>query len=139
MACDSMVVVSSDAGGERAYYHCKKVYPIEGEFIGCSGESGGSLLWFEWYMDGCDNETLRTQMAEEDFDIVILHSDGKIQCSDGAGIIEDIHEPFYAIGSGTKCALAAMHCGKSATEAVEIAMKIDPHTGGKVQVYDHRI
>jgi len=135
MACDSMVGVSSDGGGDRAYFHSEKVYPIEGELIGGSGETAGILIWIEWYMDGCEDKKLRKRMWEVDFDIVLLHSDGRIQTSDACGNIEDCHEPFYAIGSGTKCALAAMHMGATAAEAVEIAKKIDPHTGGKVQVF----
>jgi len=135
MACDSQVGVSSDGGGDRAYYHCDKIYPIQGELIGGSGETAGISLWFEWYMDGCRDKKLRKRMWEVDFDIVILHKDGRIEASDCSGNIEETHEPFYAIGSGTKCALAAMHCGKSAEEAVEIAKLIDPHTGGKVQVF----
>lgn len=37
-----------------------------------------------------------------------------------------------AVGSGKKFAMAAMLCGKTPKEAVEIAPQLDPHTGGKV-------
>lgn len=37
-----------------------------------------------------------------------------------------------AIGSGQKFAMAAMMCGKTPKEAVEIAMQLDPDTGGGV-------
>ena len=39
----------------------------------------------------------------------------------------------YAIGSGTKLALAFMDCGLSAYEAVEKTMLRDPFTGGKIR------
>ncbi len=136
MACDSMVGVSSEGGGDRAYYHSEKIYPIEGELIGGSGETAGILMWFEWYMDGCRDKKLRKRMWETDFDIVILHEDGTIQASDASGNFEPVNEPFYAIGSGTKCALAAMHCGETAEGAVEVSKLIDPHTGGDVQVFN---
>lgn len=42
-----------------------------------------------------------------------------------------VQAPF-AIGSGDKYAVAAMHCGKTAAEAVSIAAKLDPFTGGEV-------
>lgn len=35
----------------------------------------------------------------------------------------------FAMGSGRDFALAAMHCGKSAAEAVEVASMFDPGTG----------
>lgn len=37
-----------------------------------------------------------------------------------------------AIGHGMQYALAAMDCGKSPAEAVEIAARRDPYTGGKI-------
>lgn len=41
---------------------------------------------------------------------------------------------YHAIGSGRDYALAAMYCGKSASEAVEIAKGFDGYTGGDVEV-----
>lgn len=50
--------------------------------------------------------------------------------------------PFYATGSGKLLSLAAMECGKSAVESVEIASKFDPFTGGLIYgfcVKSHKI
>lgn len=41
---------------------------------------------------------------------------------------------FHAIGSGRDFALAAMYCGRSAHEAVSIAMGFDGYTGGEIEV-----
>lgn len=41
--------------------------------------------------------------------------------------------PFGAIGSGSQFAIAAMHMGKSAKTAVEIASELDLYTGGEVK------
>jgi len=38
-----------------------------------------------------------------------------------------IESPFFAIGSGRDFAIAAMHCGKTAKEAVEIASLYDAY------------
>jgi ATP-dependent protease HslVU (ClpYQ) peptidase subunit len=46
-----------------------------------------------------------------------------------------VSDPFWAIGSGAKIALGAMEYGASAVEAVDIACKFDPYTGGKIQSY----
>jgi ATP-dependent protease HslVU (ClpYQ) peptidase subunit len=137
MAADSQVGISSEGGGDRMYRNCRKVFSIEGEFIGGAGDSDGIHLWFEWYMDGCDDKRTFKLMCECDFDIVILHEDGRIESSGPYGIFEDIEEQFYAIGSGTKAALAAMYMGADAEKAIEIAKLIDPHTGGPVKVYRH--
>lgn len=137
MACDSQVGISSDGGGDRAYYNCTKVFEIPDEFIGGAGESEGILLFFEWYMNGCTGKQTYKIMVDCDFDIIILHKDGTLEAWYPSGVSEIIHEKFYAIGSGTKCALAAMYCGKSAKDAIEITKKIDPHTGGRVRTYTH--
>lgn len=41
----------------------------------------------------------------------------------------------YAFGSGSQIAIGAMAAGKSAREAVKIAIKHDAYTGGKVRVF----
>ncbi|MGH6820872.1 MAG: hypothetical protein ACREDU_08445 [Methylocella sp.] len=46
---------------------------------------------------------------------------------------EPVLEPFYAIGSGAHFAIAAMACGKTAIEAVRLAERFDPYTGGPVE------
>ncbi len=146
MACDSQEGISSEGGGDRAYYKCSKIYPIydsDGEniinLIGCSGDSDGAPLFIEWFTDFyqtdyCDKQILK-RMFEFDTDALILYADGTIETGSTYGIIHECNEPFYAIGSGTKCALTAMHLGKSAEEAVDVTKKIDPHTGGATQVF----
>jgi hypothetical protein len=46
-----------------------------------------------------------------------------------------VQEGYAAIGSGAPYALAAMACGKTAVEAVEIAAMFDPHTGNGVDTF----
>jgi len=50
-----------------------------------------------------------------------VHMSGPIQCE------------FYAIGSGAKYALGAIFAGATAVEAVEAAIRFDPHCGGDVR------
>ena len=47
-----------------------------------------------------------------------------------------IDDPFAAIGTGSMAALACMQLGHSPKEAVRIAAKIDPYTGGKIRVLE---
>lgn len=47
-----------------------------------------------------------------------------------------MHKPItapYAIGSGSQFAIAAMACGKTAAEAVRIAIRFDNGSGGRVE------
>jgi ATP-dependent protease HslVU (ClpYQ) peptidase subunit len=44
-----------------------------------------------------------------------------------------VNEPYTAIGSGSAHALTAMDCGLPAVEAVRMAIKRDPLSGGRVR------
>jgi hypothetical protein len=98
--------------------------------IATAGESSPALVFVDWYGTG--------QPIPE----VLLHHGGDFTCLilSPKGLFEadvmcrpdPIIEPFYAIGSGAKEALAAMHCGKSARDAVRVAASIDPYTGGRI-------
>lgn len=43
---------------------------------------------------------------------------------------------FSAEGSGAQSALAAMFCGKSAVEAIQVASRFDAQTGGSIEYAD---
>lgn len=47
----------------------------------------------------------------------------------------EVRDDMAAIGSGFKYALGAMQAGKTAAEAVAIAARFDPNTGGGIDVY----
>lgn len=130
MAADSRVTVSSDAGGDRVY-RCHKIFEKdtlrEGKvLIGTAGESSPALLFVDWY--GTDQpKPTELLESEADIDIVVLSKRG-VFAYDKWCRGEKIIDRFYAIGSGTKAALGALHMGASAIQAVAIACKIDPYS-----------
>ena len=46
-----------------------------------------------------------------------------------------VADKLSAFGSGGDVALGALHAGADARTAIRIAAKLDPHTGGKIQVF----
>lgn len=50
--------------------------------------------------------------------------------------IMEINEPYFACGSGSKWAKAALDMGAAADKAVRVAMKNDATSGGKVQIFE---
>jgi hypothetical protein len=68
-----------------------------------------------------------------DVDVIELRPDG-IYVYEG-GIPAKIKNEFFAIGSGSGYALAAMHLGLSPAEAVALAAVYDPATGGEIDVW----
>ena len=62
----------------------------------------------------------------------LLIEDGKVFTLESRLIKIPHDSPFIAIGSGRDFAMGAMACGKSAADAVRIAMQFDVDTGGDV-------
>jgi hypothetical protein len=68
------------------------------------------------------------------FGILIIYDDGTAEI-----YLANLTDPApvdapFALGSGEDFAMAAMLCGKTAAEAVEIAKQLDLYTGGHVSV-----
>lgn len=92
-----------------------------GEFIyGCAGEWDKCLEAHAQIKAG-------TVIDVEEVEI-IRASPGLIELSDGKDFYP-LREQFWAIGSGSLAALAAMNLGARPTQAIEIAAQFDPLTG----------
>lgn len=64
---------------------------------------------------------------------LLIEKNGSIWLFEGS-MWQKIDMPYYAVGSGSYYAMAAMDAGASAVEAVEIAMRRDPYSGGLVTI-----
>lgn len=64
--------------------------------------------------------------------VLVIRPNGTIHQFDCTPYPLLILNPFWAIGSGRDFAMAAMHLGKSAREAVEVAAQLDTSTGNGV-------
>lgn len=137
IAADSRVTVHTEAGGARKHL-CTKLYRkriTEGRktfdvVIGTAGESFSALVFLDWYGSGKPMPDALRDLGG-DFTCLILRPDGLYE-ADVYCRPEKIIEDFYAIGSGSKEAMTAMRCGKSAVEAVRLAAMSDPYTGGRI-------
>lgn len=69
--------------------------------------------------------------------LVVERSGEAFYWNDGRTFTGPIKADFYAIGSGQQTALAALELGKSAAEAIELAIKLDPWTGGEARTLEH--
>ena len=105
--------------------------------IGISGDVFAAMLFVDWY--GTDNKDLHkilTEMADDNFGALVW--DGKkLHEANRYCRLCEIDEPYYAIGSGGVHAITAMDCGKSAVQAIQLAMKRDIYTSGRI--VSHRL
>ncbi|HEY9515425.1 MAG TPA: hypothetical protein VIQ74_07040 [Gemmatimonadaceae bacterium] len=142
LASDSLVSWCSEAGGGTKY-EAIKLYRVTGQLpgtnygeylVGIAGSVPAGQSFLEWLQKGGEPpESLVKDRAEADV-LLVSKETGKAVVMDAAGAVMLENAPFYAIGSGRNPALAAMHAGKGAAEAVEIACRIDLYSGGTLQV-----
>lgn len=136
IASDAQTTTHTEEGGSRLF-KCVKLYrkfvgTDKEAILGTSGESFSSLVFVDWYgTDAPRPEVLLT--GEADFTVIALTHAGLFEYDKWCRG-EEIIEPMYAIGSGAKAALGAMHAGCSAKRAVEIACLIDPFSRPPVTV-----
>jgi hypothetical protein len=128
IAADSRTTTHTEEGGSRVF-RCEKLYrkfpghPDE-VILGTAGETFSSLVFVDWYGTG---KKRPSELIDGDADFTVLAFTRK-------GLFEydkwcrgeRILNSFYAVGSGAKAAMGAMHMGASAQKAVEIACRIDP-------------
>jgi hypothetical protein len=136
LAADSRLTV--DHGGGSRKHTCRKLFRKrvgEGKkahdvVIATAGESSPGMVFVDWYGSGKPVPDLFLHLGG-DFLCLVLTPSGlfeyDVYCRGDL-----IEEEFYAVGSGSVAALAAMHCGKSAIEAVRVAARIDAFTGGRI-------
>lgn len=127
-----------DHGSGARKHTCRKLFRkrvTEGKksfdvIIATAGESSPGMVFVDWYGTGKPVPDLFLHLGG-DFLCLVLTPSGlfeyDVYCRG-----ELIEEEFYAVGSGSMAALAAMHCGKSAIDAVRVAARIDSFTGGRI-------
>lgn len=138
---DGILAADSHAtyGGGSAHKHtCRKLFRktiIENKkkvdvIIATAGDSSPGLVFVDWYGSGKPIPDTFLHIGGE-FLCLVLTPKGlfefDIYCRG-----EEVMDDFYAIGSGAPFALGAMAAGKCAYDAVRIAAKYDPYTGGKI-------
>lgn len=130
MAADRRV---TDDSGVR---HGKKIVRMGDAIIGCAGTSSVCVAFMRYLSTliecGDDEEATRPTLGkDEELSVLILTPDALYVCDESCEF-EEITDSFYAVGSGSKAALAAMYLGCDPIRAVEIASLVDSYTGGPI-------
>lgn len=130
MAGDSALVTSGPVA------KVSKIHRIGDSIFGEAGDGFASLLMIEWLKGRRDRRLL--QKMPEAFvrdDVLLLELSPKgLALWNGWGIKMPISDAFYAIGSGSMAAMAALMAGANPEEAVKIAAELDENTREPVEV-----
>ena len=111
----------------------KKIHELKGGgYAAASGHAGAGALMFRWLDQGAAVDDYPLTDPEL-CTVIVITEDGQVLQYDGPLPVK-LDAPFYAIGSGRDFALAALHLGKSAKEAVEVASELDQSTGNGIDV-----
>lgn len=123
MASDSL---ASDGATSTAV---QKIWRIRKQLIGVAGAYSDCCAFITWLKDGADPDD-----APEDFTDVgaLVLNEGGIWVYDGHPMPYKVKDGFCAVGSGAQAAMAGLHLGLAPKEAVRVAAKIDPATGGRI-------
>lgn len=110
----------------------KKVFHLKnGALVGLAGDLGViTAVLKKLRRDPDDFEVIKVEKKE--LNAIYVRADGKVFEKDSNGWIP-VTAKYAATGSGYLAALVAMRCGKSAREAIKIAIEFDKNTGGKVR------
>lgn len=126
MACDSRCVVGD------THFPSQKVWVLPGMIVGVAGSGRAMSRTLQWMIDGMPKT--KPEIEKGNCMLLVLNRDG-IFVVDETCFMEPVKRGFHAVGTGSGPALAAMMCGKSPSEAAEIACQIDPSSGGPVRIY----
>lgn len=134
LAADSRTSIQTEAGGSR-FFKCEKLYRVlRGgvlNIVGLAGESASGLVFLDWYQSGDKETPEKLITGEADFTALVLNRSGLFEFDKWCRG-EKILGRFYAVGSGAKAALGALHMGANARTAVRIACKVDPYSAGPI-------
>lgn len=129
MVSDSKVTMEG-GHGDRVY-QAQKIVIYKGDLIGCAGANEQIEAFLKWY----GTKKKKPQFPRDtDFEALVLTKEGRLLAYDETLSRDVVTGDFYAIGSGGSAALGALYAGVSIETAVEIACRIDPHSGLPLQV-----
>lgn len=133
MASDSRVVEQGIGSTHGPKIFRKKVGKRD-VLIGGAGFSPSLMMFIDWY--GSNNDDLRNKImtlcvGDKEFEVMVWDGQHLTTCDEFCRL-DLVTEKYYALGSGAAHAITAMDCGKSARQAVQMAMKRDINTGGRV-------
>lgn len=133
------VMAADTRGTDEDYlpgiYECEKLFRVDGAIIGTAGDDTTGMIFVDWYGSKKNGKRpkppIRLVDGSADFCCLVLTREG-LFWYDKWCRPNKIKDEFWAIGSGKGYAMGAMAKGATAAEAVTIAMKWDPNTGGSV-------
>ena len=129
MVSDSKVTMERKAPIPNTPFASPKLYIGKGWIIGAAGYSGDGEKFVKWFK----SKRRKSIQLDDDFEALVVTPEG-LFFVDGDCSLNEVKDPWYAIGSGSAAALGALHAGATLERAVEIACVVDNGSGLPLQV-----
>jgi hypothetical protein len=111
---------------------CQKLWRINDDLFGCSGDYASCLKFVEWVLNGQHIEERPENMSDTFAALHLKRIGDKTICYHyGTECIPIECGVPAAIGSGARIAIGALMAGATAHQAIEITKKLDTSTGGR--------
>jgi 20S proteasome alpha/beta subunit len=105
-----------------------KIWRVKNRLVSGTGDANRIQMFLRWVKKGARGTA--PEMGETNG--ILIEPDGRVREFEGVGEVY-LEAPFYAWGTGMQAALAALYMDATAEKAVEIAMLVDPRSGGAIQ------
>lgn len=121
------------------YRTTTKVFKFDSVLAAYVGDSSIGEEVLAWFRNGGDVKDFPSAQRDKDggTELLIVWPNKVIWTYGRTPHPVKLHPQKFANGSGRDFALAAMHCGKTATEAVEIACLFDIACGNGIDALRH--
>lgn len=113
-----------------------KVFRVGNKVVGLSGNGDVCRTMLQWATAGFRVDSFPAVATDSDVDMLVAEAGRPILCFGRGPFPLVIEDRFAAIGCGRDFALAAMHLGKSAVVAVDLACKLDVHCGNGIDALE---
>jgi ATP-dependent protease HslVU (ClpYQ) peptidase subunit len=103
-----------------------KIQRIRGHLVGGSGDAPAVNEHKDWFERGADPKEFPASLRADTFPsfLLVVTPDGRLLTYENGPFPIQLEDKHYAIGSGRDYALAAMHLGRTAVEAVQVAIDL---------------
>lgn len=138
IAADGVTVAADGrrvSGHELVEECCVKLVKRDGTIYGLTGEAAVFDAAVAWHRDGCKKDEIPKASKDESWSLLVFMPSVMHRYTNDS-IYPDKYPYPQAFGSGASYAQAALLCGKSAREAVEVAARLDVYTGGEITEFD---
>lgn len=138
IAWDGKTLAADKMACSQGYgYTVTKVHRLrDGSLVALSGDGDHAMALLAWLNAAQNPAAYPGEQKDNDTSAFVVRPDGAAVSYGKTPYPQVIEDPLYAMGHGRDFALAAMHCGKTAREAVELTCRLDVFCGNGIDTLE---